>query len=59
MSSAKITVKVTPGKSRGGTIVARSVVRMKKGTRTGGAPIYQTKAQLNVHLTDRNGKPRR
>ena len=57
MAQTKIVVKVTPGKSRGGTIVARSVVRLNKTDKPKGKPIYQTKAQLNVHLS-RNGNAR-
>lgn len=59
MAQTKIVVKVTPGKSRGGTIIARSVVRLNKTDKPKGKPIYQTKAQLNVHLLDKNGQRRK
>ena len=57
MAQTKIVVRVTPGKSRGGTIVVRSVVRLNKTDKPKGKPIYQTKAQLNVHLSS-NGNER-
>ena len=57
MAQTKIVVKVTPGKSRGGTIIARRVVKINKADAPKGKPIYQTKAQLNVHLSS-NGNER-
>jgi len=56
MAKTSIRVKVVPKKSRGGTIVAKQVIRFKKGNK-GGTPVFQTKAQLNVHLSS-NGQPR-
>lgn len=59
MSKTKIVVKVTPGKSRGGTIIARQVAALKKNGPKSGKPIYQTKAQLNVHIAGKNGERRK
>lgn len=53
MAKTSIRVKVSPRKSKGGTIIAKQVVRFKKNAKARGEPIYQTKAQMNVHL---NGK---
>ena len=56
MGKTKIVVKVSPGKSRGGTIIARRVVRLNKADKPKGKPVYQTKAQLHLHISnDRPG----
>lgn len=58
MAKVRIKVKATPGKSRGGMIVARQVAELRKSKLRGGKPMWQTRAQINVHLLDKNGQPR-
>lgn len=59
MSKTTVTIKVSPGKGKGGTIIARQVAKVRKGGSPTGKPLYHTKAQLNVHLTNKNGERRR
>lgn len=58
MANTRVVIKVSPGKSRGGTIVARRVVKVRKTPLPQGKPIYQTRAQLNVHISSKNGERR-
>lgn len=58
MAKSRVVIKVSPGKSRGGTIIAKKVVKLNKDDSPSGKPLYQTKAQLNVHISGKNG-PRR
>ena len=53
----KVTVK-TGRKGDAGTLVARIPVTVAKTERPKGKFIYQTRAQLNVHLYNKNGQPR-
>lgn len=55
----KVKAKYTPGKSRGGTIVARKVMDFKKGGSAKGKPLFQTRSQLDVHLLNKNGQQRK
>lgn len=59
MSKPRVVIKVSPKKGKGGTIIARQVVKVNKTKRPEGKPMFQTRAQLNVHLTTRNGERRK
>ena len=58
MAKVRIKVKATPGKSRGGMIVARQVAELRKSMQRGGKPFYEASAQLNLHFYDEYGKQR-
>ena len=56
MARTHITVKVSPGKSRGSTIIAKRVIKLNKADKPKGKPVYRTKAQLHLHVSnDRPG----
>lgn len=58
MAKAKIKVSVKTGRKGGaGTLIARVPVAVVKTDRPVGERMYQTRAQLNVHIL-RNGQPR-
>lgn len=59
MAKARVVVKVSPKKSKGGTIIARSVVKVNKTKRPEGKPIWQTRAQVAIRITTANGEQRR
>lgn len=59
MANAKIVVKVTPKKTRGGTIIAKQVAKIEKTDSPRGKPFFQTRARLNVHLVNKHGERRR
>jgi hypothetical protein len=59
MGKSRVVIKVSPKKSKGGTIIARQVVKVNKTKRPEGKPMFQTKAQIDVHLTNKNGQRRR
>lgn len=55
----KAKVKVQSGKSRGGTLLASTSVRIAKpqgNQKPAGSPLFKSKAQLNLHL-DRGKRP--
>ena len=57
MGKTRVVIKVSPGKSKGGTIIARSVVKVNKAKTPEGKPLFQTKARLHLHVSnDRPGK---
>lgn len=58
MAKVRIKVKATPGKSRGGMIVARQVAELRKSKLRGGKPMWQTRAQIDVHLLNQYGERR-
>lgn len=61
MAKAQVKVKVSSGKPSGnGTVLVRQqvvLVKAKAQAKPYGKPIYQTSAQLNVHVM-KNGRPR-
>ena len=59
MANAKIVVKVTPKKTRGGTIIAKQVAKIEKTDSPKGKPFFQTRAKIDVHLAGKNGRRRR
>ena len=55
----KVKVTVLPGRS--GTKLASSEVRVVKTggrPRVSGKPLYQPRAEIDVHLLNKNGQPR-
>lgn len=58
MAKVRIKVKATPGKSRGGTLIARKVVALKKSAGPQGKAFFETRAQIAVHILNQNGEPR-
>lgn len=59
MAKSRVVIKVSPGKSKGGTIIARSVVKVNKTKRPEGKPMFQTRAQVAIRITKANGEQRR
>lgn len=55
----QVKAKYVPGKSRGGTIVARKMMDVKKGGTAKGKLLFQTRSQLDVHLLNKNGQQRK
>lgn len=58
MAKVRIKVNATSGKSRGGTLIARQVRELRKSKLRGGKPMWQTKAQIDVHLLNKYGERR-
>lgn len=57
MASVKAKIKVSSKKS--GTKLAEArVIVAKAKKRPPGQPLYQTRAQLNVHIQNKNGESR-
>jgi hypothetical protein len=59
MGKSRVVIKVSPKKSKGGTIIARQVVKVNKTKRPEGKPMFQTKAQVAIRVTTKNGEQRR
>lgn len=57
MAKARVVVKVSPKKSKGGTIIALQAAELRKSKKVGGKPMWQTRAQLLVRLQS-DGQPR-
>ena len=59
MAATKVIVRVSPGKPRTGTLIARRAVKIRKANSTSGKPMFQTKAQIAIRITTANGEQRR
>lgn len=55
MAKARLKISAKSGKS--GTKIAEGKLRVNKSSGKG-TPLYQTKAQISVHLEKRNGESR-
>lgn len=62
MAKAQVKVKVSSGKKgNSGTVLVRQhvvIVKNNAQAKPYGKPFYQTKAQLNVYIWNKDGKPR-
>lgn len=60
MAKAQVKVKVKPGPSKdGGTVLVRQqvvIIKANAQTKPYGKPLYQTRAQLNLHI-ERGNRP--
>ena len=59
MPGVKVRVKVNRNKPGTGTLLARVPVAVVRKPNPAGERLFQTRAQLNVHITNRNGATRR
>lgn len=59
MSKAKVKITVQSGKKNAGTLLASVPVAIVKNDSPSGRRLYQTKAQVGIHVrTTKSGKPR-
>lgn len=59
MSKAKVKITVQSGRKGNGTLLASVPVAIVKNENPSGKRLYQTKAQVGIHVrTTKSGKPR-
>lgn len=59
MAKTRVKIKVQTGrKGDAGTLIARVPIAVVRNAKPRGKPLFQTAAQMNLHIYGANGQPR-